>query len=273
MLQRVFFPFTDTAAAAADSGPRALLVPRVTLDEYVASPPFRYRDSPVIIRDIVPPDAIESLADELMSVLGDEVVTMQRRTRNVARDGSRSTAATTLHETSLADCVDYMMDSHHDDAYFAFCEGLLPPPSSPSSSPGRSRELGRRLREIRDAPFCGREDWFDRFPPGMRPSDAVILAGPGATSTLHRDPFEWTGTSLCLEGTKVWRFVIPPPTATAGGDGGGGASVADGAFASYRLRSVAWEDDDGGGGDDDGGRREEDGDRGGGHRPGGGRSS
>ena len=239
---------------------RALLVPRVTLDEYVASPPSRYRDSPVIIRDIVPPDVVESLADELMSVLGDEVVTMQRktRTRNVVVDGhprSTATTTTTTYDATLADCVDYMMDSHHDDAYFAFCEGLLPNPpsvsSSPTSRPGRSHELCRKLREIREAPFIGREDWFDRFPPGMRPTDAVILAGSGATSTLHRDPFEWTGTSLCLEGAKVWRFVMPPPPTTTttttggGGDsGGGGVSVVDGALASYRLDSIAWEEEE-----------------------------
>ena len=210
-----------------------LLVPRLTLDEYVASP---VHGTPVIVRDIVPPETVESLADELMSVLGAEEVTMQRKTRK-DRGGSRSTTA---YDIALRDCVGYIMDSRHDDAYFAFCEGLLPPGSS---APGRPPELGDVLGDIREAPFSGGEDWFEHFPSEMRPTDAVVLAGAGATSTLHRDPFEWTGTSLCLEGTKIWRFVLPPTESR------GGVAVVDAAFRSYRLDSVAWEEDGDGGRD------------------------
>lgn len=139
-----------------------------------------------------------------------------------------------MYNINLEDCIDYMMDSNNDDAYFAFCEGLLLPGSYDSTN-----ELSNKLREIREAPFVGQENWFDYFPSNIRPSDAIILAGSGATSTLHRDPFEWTGMSICLEGIKIWRFILPPLLED------GGVSIVDGALSSYRLDSIAWEQDGG----------------------------
>ena len=59
----------------------------------------------------------------------------------------------------------------------------------------------------------------------------MIFAGEGARSTLHRDPFEWTGLSLCLEGSKVWRFV------SAERDG---IAAVDGLLGAYRLVSETW---------------------------------
>lgn len=210
----------------------ASLVPRITLDEYKSSS-HEYNRIPVIIRDIISPQVVESLADELMDTLGNEVVQMQRKIKDYENDDDASDPQTTteIYDIKLLDAVEYMMDSQHDDSYFAFCEGLLPG-STPTST-----KLSDKLRDIREAPFCNEENWFDYFPNKIKPTDAIILAGEGATSTLHRDPFEWTGTSLCLEGTKIWRFILPPEQSN------GGVALVDELLQSYRLNSIAWEEE------------------------------
>jgi len=207
------------AAFASSSSSSSGVVPRITLDEFISSP---IRNEPIIIRDIASPEQIEALADELMSLLGEEQIKMQHK---VKHDDNGETT-TDIYDISLHESIDYMMDSKHDDSFFAFCEGLLPSDATV--------KLHQKLTEIRESPFPNEENWFNYFPEKVRPTDALILAGEGATSTLHRDPFEWTGTSLCIEGVKVWRFILPT----------GGVTNVDEALKSYRLDSIAWEDDE-----------------------------
>lgn len=89
------------------------------------------------------------------------------------------------------------LDSTHQEPAFVFEEGLLDPSSYCAKEATRVRES-----------VADDEDWFSCFfPEELRPTDCVVMAGEGATSTLHRDPFEWLGTSLCMEGSKLWRFV------------------------------------------------------------------
>jgi hypothetical protein len=93
-----------SAAAAFSSS--STIVRRPTLDEYLASPPSQYHQTPVIIRDIVSRETIESLADTLMTVLGQEEVSMQRKKRN--KSSKRRT--TSMYNIKLEDCIDYMHD-------------------------------------------------------------------------------------------------------------------------------------------------------------------
>lgn len=213
----------------------SLLVPRITLEAYLASPVYT---SPVLIRDIVSSETIELLADTLMNSLGTETVSMQRKIKKRNRSKRSKSSTTEIYDIALQHSIDYMMDSCHDDSYFAFCEGLLPS----NSLHDNRMKLSNELKNIREAPFANQENWFDYFPASVQPTDAIILAGTGSTSTLHRDPFEWTGTSLCLEGSKIWRFILPPQNSLE--SNGGGVAIVDEALKSYRLNSIAWEDDD-----------------------------
>jgi hypothetical protein len=127
------------------------------------------------------------------------------------------------------------MDSKPSDAVFCFVEGLL----DTSKGLETSKRLLQQAREsLFSSPKKNNQEeassyvnWFDHFPDFDLPLDCVVIAGQGATSAFYRDPFEWTGTSLCLEGRKLWRFLPPTPLPP------------DDILTSYRLPSIAWNQD------------------------------
>lgn len=231
--QRVVAFAAPVAAFSLGDASTSTMVKRMSIEEFLSTPMY---DTPTLIEGIASPATVESLAEKLVELLGDEEVQLQRKTRMAG------SASTEVYDVTLQETVEHLMESCHDDSFFAFCEGLLPLADGSSQeddidSDSPTHMLSTKFTQIREAPFPNTENWFDYFPPSVRPSDAVILAGEGSTSTLHRDPFEWTGTSLCIEGTKIWRFILPPTE-----DEHGVASVDD-ALLSYRLDSVAWGDD------------------------------
>lgn len=226
-------------------------VPRIALKDFDHQ--SSYQDRPLIIETGLD---VESVCDNLMENVMDQVITLQQTTRIYKKPKTKSSKKkeyqskskkkqgraarqekmklTVEKETKLCDlpmeqAIELVMhQSSHDNSLFSFCEGLLD-------------DLVDDDDDDDDVDYTGKlslgnhnVDWFDLFPPHIQPSDCVVLAGEGASSTLHRDPFEWTGTSLCLEGTKVWRFLEP-------NDNDDPENV-DKLLKSYRLPSTAWED-------------------------------
>lgn len=54
------------------------------------------------------------------------------------------------------------------------------------------------------------EDYFELFPPEVKPSDAMLLWGTAhSRSHLHVDPYNWTGTNMVFSGTKLWKLYPP----------------------------------------------------------------
>lgn len=295
------------------SAPPLRRVPRVSAEEFRSrehywrnSPLGIPYETPVIVEGVLSPSECDRYCDVLVSAAGDAVVDVQRkvrRDREDDEDGGGETMTTEIYQMTLADALGAMMDSSYEDARFAFVEGLLDGGYGDDDDAQNLAEMRARLEDAREGLFRRRgggdetnggaddddPNLFDAFPPSVRPTDCVVLAGEGATSTLHRDPFEWTGTSLCLEGTKVWRFV-PPPSAVAvmmveekegpartddvaaatTGDNcddlvveNSGVEVIDETLGAYRLASVAWD-----AGLDDGGDEAAEGKGDGGERPG-----
>lgn len=200
--------------------------------------------------------------------------------------GREPIASTTdLYLCSFLEAIELVLgQSKHDDALLAFCEGLLDSPmNTEETSNAQSSQLSlqQKMETVREELFQQRlpqnsrssssDDtgepvpsyrrdpcWFrEYFPAEALPTDCVILAGEGATSTLHRDPLEWTGTNMCLDGTKVWRFVAPPLAVAAivsaqdrvsidepddDDENSSSVSVIDGLLDAYRLDSIAWGD-------------------------------
>ena len=227
-----------------------------------------------------------------------QLSTTKRRSKTSKRDRSKekkdvdggdfTETTTDLYLCSFLEAIDLVLgQSKHDDALLAFCEGLLDPQEDNLLQEGGSLSLSlqQKMTEIREELFQQRSSmnherdtdtneknekaatslpidpcWFGKyFPTDALPTDCVILAGEGATSTLHRDPLEWTGTNLCLDGTKVWRFVAPPfavkalesakekkePTwETDDDETNSSVAIIDGLLDAYRLDSIAWGDGD-----------------------------
>lgn len=197
-------------------------VERIRVQDFDPVSYYENGPKPLLISGVLSPDECEQCCDEIMS-LGDELlVDLQNQ-----YDGSTEV----YQDVPLVEALDTILyESTSQDAFLSFCEGLL--------DAGSLDEVNQMVTQAREDLFASANDpdWFSHyFPRGTTPSDAVVLAGAGATSTLHRDPFEWMGTSLCIEGSKVWRFIDPHQS-------NNNVQAVDDALKSYRLKSIAWDD-------------------------------
>lgn len=200
-------------------------------------------ETPVLIKNALAKQKCELACEHIVQELGHDSVVLQRKMYELDE------AKTQMAEVTLLQALDYMMDSQHEDSFFCFCEGLMDGKES-------LQDVKKMLCDTKESLFGAvgdnisssracRRDLFDFFPEDFRPTDCLVMAGEGATSTLHRDPYTWTGTSLCLEGTKIWRFIAPPGAISerVHTSNDSDVGVIDDAVKSYRLPSVAWEND------------------------------
>jgi hypothetical protein len=199
-------------------------VERVRLRDFDAETYYQ-NPKPLLIADALSPDECESCWDVLAANSAHLKVQLQHQT-----SGTRMAE---IFDCTLEEALDNIIfESNSQEAFMTFCEGMLEDHQDDDDE--GFKETSRLVSRSREQLFPDDPDWFSTyFPAEVKMSDAVILAGGGSTSTLHRDPFEWTGTSLCIDGTKVWRFIDP----------GSDVTHVDNILKSYRLDSIAWEDD------------------------------
>lgn len=161
---------------------------------------------PLLITDAWPDLDAPAWLAQLVSTLGSRRVVYQ----------VQCSGETELYESALRDYLPEMVaESTHEAARFLFDEEAL------GGSPA--------LRLAPPAWAVGAEgDGFAFFPPPLRPAPSCLLAGgAGARSSLHADPYAWTGWNALLEGEKLWTFL--PPSAEA-----------DAALAAVRKPPNAW---------------------------------
>ncbi len=207
--------------------------------------------APVVLTGVLDDGACEAWCDALLTQAGDLEVLSQLQPREGA-----PTSPSPPQVSTLAEFVDAIAPSDDVDddagggARMLFDEALLDRAAvaradgaGSADGPAAVLDLGSEVAAARARAFGAEQSWLELLPRGARPADAVIVAGAGARSTLHRDPFDWTGTSLCVAGRKVWRFVAPPRENYERADDGFADRLEE-ALEAYYLPSAAWSDDD-----------------------------
>ena len=153
-------------------------------------------ETPVLVENALSAEDCENICNTIVQELGESVVDLQRKVKVLDEDNNAFTE-TDIIECELQDAFGYVMESQHEDSFFCFCEGML--------------EDNKNLNGVRDILQIAKEslfeasgdynkvdkmneyeDLFQYFPNNAVPSDCVVIAGEGATSTvrsllLHQD--------------------------------------------------------------------------------------
>jgi hypothetical protein len=151
---------------------------------------------PVLLTDVFPDADHGAWLAQLVASLGAARVTYQVQ---------QPAGITELFRAPLRDFLAEMVaESSHDAARFLFDESVL-----------RRRAAPDALRAFASLPAPLFEpDGFAAFPPALRPSVACLLAGgAGARSTLHADPYSWTGWNYLIEARPEARSALRARTA------------------------------------------------------------
>ncbi|CAD5115457.1 DgyrCDS4429 [Dimorphilus gyrociliatus] len=144
---------------------------------------------PVLITDVVPNwKAFNWTADFFMNHYGKERVAMK------AVDGTLEKAISLALPFEL-----FIQHTKHGFANsWTYLEDELFIPMRPNLK-----------RDIGSCPYMD-EDFFQIFPEDVRPWNAMLLWGTAfSRSSLHIDPYNWTGTNAVIFGRKRWRLYPP----------------------------------------------------------------
>jgi hypothetical protein len=175
--------------ASASSTASSASVPRVSargLSRADFASLYDGTQTPVLLTDVFPDADHGAWLAQLVASFGSRRVTYQVQ---------RPKGITELFRAPLRDFLAEMVaESGHGAARFLFDEALL----SGRAAPEALRAFARL-----PAPLFER-DGFAAFPRALRPRDACLLAGgAGARSSLHADPYSWTGWNYLIEAREA----------------------------------------------------------------------
>ncbi len=151
-------------------------------------------ETPVLVENVLSKEMCERACDTMIHELGGNIVDLQRKTKLIDEDGNLS-IGTKIVKCQLGDAFGFMMESHRNDSFFCFCEGLLDENENESMVGLKDlflRAKNKLFDSCKDESGGGggddsSRDLFEFFPEDMKPSDCVVVAGEGATSTVSED--------------------------------------------------------------------------------------
>ena len=138
-----------------------------------------FYETPVLIENALSEKNCDLACDVIMRDLGSNVIDLQRKLKQ--KDGK---VVTDIAKCRLIEAFDNMMQSNHEKSYFCFCEGLLDQWKGADSEVSRIKELFNASKEKLFENSMDEENLFDFFPDNIQPSECVVVAGEGATSTV-----------------------------------------------------------------------------------------
>jgi hypothetical protein len=213
--------FASQLCTVAYSWTTSTPIQRIQVQDFNAEEYYKSNDpQPLLIANALSPADCKQCSDALMSIEHQLTVELQNQVHNQGTE--------VYPGVPLVEAMDAILyESTSASSFLTFCEGLL----EVGGDKGPLQGVRQKVMNARDRVFPDDPDWFGNyFPPALKPSEAaVVVAGAGTTSALHRDPFEWMGTSLCVEGSNVWRFIDPKSN----------LNRIDEVLKTYRLESVA----------------------------------
>ena len=141
-------------------------------------------ETPVLVKNALSKENCEYVCDIIVNELGSETVDLQRKL--CFEDGE---SITDIVKTNLLQAFDMMMASRHEKNYFCFCEGLIESHLESKSNTDLVKVaslLEYTKEHLFDRKFdCNtHQDLFHYFPEHIKPSNCVVIAGEGASSTV-----------------------------------------------------------------------------------------
>jgi len=187
-----FFLYCNLVSGLSSDGPHVRSVFKVDSSKFEPNTHYYHThangnpfETPVLVENVLSKQECEAICNTIVQELGTSFVDLQRKTKMLDEHANVVETETDIMECELQEAFEYIMESQHDDAFFCFGEGMLDDDEKLEHVKGVLRQAKERLFGVVSSDVHDdKRDLFEYFPEGTKPSDCVVVAGEGATSTV-----------------------------------------------------------------------------------------